>query len=64
MTDYFALAKGVLTAKQFEAWELYHRKGRSYQQIAYMLDLDRSTVVRRVKRANYLVDRKLRQNGA
>ena len=59
-----ALARAELTPKQFEAWELYYRAGWSYTRIAYTLDVDRSTIARRVQRAQSIVHKKLIEEAA
>jgi hypothetical protein len=56
------VAKQVLNEKQFQAWDLYHRGAMSYQRIASALHVDRSTVQRRVWRANDKVVQAMRQN--
>ena len=61
-TELRNLAKTILTPRQFECWHLTHYHGRSYRTVAYMLDLDESTVRRTAKRADQKVDRWIRDN--
>ncbi|HSE45393.1 MAG TPA: sigma factor-like helix-turn-helix DNA-binding protein [Gemmatimonadales bacterium] len=55
----------VLTEKECEAWELYDRAGWSYGKIALHLNVDRSTIQRRVQRARgKLIDRLSKEEAA
>lgn len=57
----FELARIRLTPKQFEAWELYYRAGWSHSKIAIALDLDRSTVARRIYRAQWKLHKAMKE---
>jgi len=52
MKEILAVAEGVLTGKELEAWRCYHVLEWSYAEVAAAVGADRSTVQRRVKRAN------------
>jgi len=57
----FAAAASVLTEKELEAWKCYHVLEWSYADIATATGVDRSTVQRRVKRANDKVETALKE---
>lgn len=57
----YAAARAVLTDREFEAWDLHYRAGWSYQQIATVAGVDRSTAQRRVRRAVEKVHDKLEE---
>lgn len=56
--------RAVLTEKECEAWELYDRAGWSYGRIALALELDRSTIQRRVQRARSKLNKALTEEAA
>lgn len=58
------LARAILTPKEFETWELYYRAGWSYGKIATALDIDRSTIQRRVQRAQSKLHKRLAEEAA
>lgn len=60
----YAAARKVLTPKEFEAWDIKHRLEWSYQDIATYTDADRSTVIRRVKRAELKIHNELTKEAA
>lgn len=59
-----ALARTILTPRQFECWQLMRYHSRTSRTVALMLDLDESTVRGHVRRAEQKLVLAVRHNAA